>query len=103
MKVAASTYINQLKFFRLDLPILMGAWPSGSSFDVAKRHAEAIAPLIEGQIQELQNVVRLNTADPMRLRNELEKLCSLMTGVEDKNRFAKYVAMLDSLISDDAA
>ncbi|NJA05167.1 hypothetical protein HC024_05395 [Methylococcaceae bacterium WWC4] len=102
MNVSASIiYVNQLNLLREDLYSLMGAWPSGPSFDVANQHAEAIAPLIAGQIQELQDKVRLNSADPMKLRSELEKLCDLMTG-EEKSRFAEYVAMLDSLISDGA-
>lgn len=103
MKVPASTYIHQLRSLQQDLSIIMGAWPVDPSFDAAKKHAETIATLIAGQIQELQNApIHLNAADPMKLRSELKKLCSLMTKADEREKFAEYVAMLDSLICDGA-
>jgi len=104
MKIPTSTYITQLSLLREDLNAIMGDWPSEPIFDAVKKHAETIAPLIAGQIQELQNsATHLNVADPMKLRSELEKMCGLMTGADEKNKFAEYVAMLDSLISEGAA
>lgn len=104
MKVPTTTYINQLNLLKKDLSIIMEAWPPVPGLDVATKHADTIAPLIDGQIQELQNVaIRLNAANPIKLRSELEKLCSLMTRADERNKFAGYIAMLDTLISDGAA
>ncbi len=104
MKVPASTYINQLRSLQQDLSIILGAWPTDSSFDAAKRYAETIVTLVAGQIQELQNApIHLNAAAPMNLRSEIEKLHSLMTRADEQKKFAEYVAMLDTLISDGAA
>ena len=100
MKIPAKTYINQLKLLREDLSLLMKDWPSGSSFDAAKIHAEAMLPLIAGQIEALQeSPTKLNPVNPIMLRSELEKLHSMIPNENDKPNFSDYIAMLDSLIN----
>ena len=100
MKPTTSVYINQLNFLQLDLSNVMQTWPAGPSFDIAKQHANAIAPLIAGQVQTLQNSIRLNPCDPLALRSEVENLTNLMTNLDEKRKFNEYVAMLDSLITE---
>jgi hypothetical protein len=78
MKPTTSVYINQLNFLQLDLSNVMQTWPAGPSFDIAKQHANAIAPLIAGQVQTLQNSIRLNPCDPLALRSEVENLTNTL-------------------------
>jgi hypothetical protein len=100
MPIHTSSYINQLNLLLNDINSVMKTWPVGPSFDIAKQHADTIAPLIAGQIQALQNCIRLNPCDPMALHSEVEKLANLMTHADEKKKFAEYTAMLDSLISE---
>jgi hypothetical protein len=98
------TYINQLRSLQNDLDILMADWPEVPSFYEARRCAETIAPLVAGQIDVLINAsICLNEAEPMKLRSALEELLSLITGADEKRKFAEYVVMLDSLINDGLA
>jgi hypothetical protein len=99
MKYSSSVYIKQFKLFRNDLNILMEGWPSGPSFNVAKRHTEAIVPLIASQIGELQTAPHsLQLTGTMKLRSELKELCILMSD-DERKKFMEYDAMLDTLIN----
>lgn len=109
MKNSASTYITQLGFLQCDLVNIIKSTtePHNSSFDTvneeaAKKHAEAIASLIAGQIQELENAAfRLNDANPILLRKELEMLRELMRRPVDQKKLDEYLVMIDSLINDE--
>ena len=97
-----STYVVQLQLLKKDLQILMGDWPPGAAYDAARARAEAIAPLIEGQIQVLQDAAfQFHEADEISLRNELESLLSLLTDPNERERFSHYAALLDAHINED--
>jgi hypothetical protein len=100
MPYPATTYITQLRALQTDLDTVMTELSSDACFETANKIAMAASPLIAGEIGRLQKAqVKLNPSDPTVLRNLLEQLRALMKE-EDKDKFADYIAMLDSLISD---
>jgi hypothetical protein len=102
MKEPLSIYLLGLNQLQDDLFILMDDWPNDSSFNEAKIHAEKIAPLVAGQIEKIiATTSKCNEDNPISLRDELERLCDLMT-VSDASRFSQHVAMIDSLIDNEA-
>lgn len=103
MKIPVSAYLKQLKLLKNDLNTLMDNWPSGPRFNIVKKHAEAIAPLIAVQIQQLKNAESVDTADPVKLCCELIRLRGQMLGNEEIRKFTEYIDMLDSLIKEGVA
>lgn len=100
MSYPATTYITQLRALQTDLVTVMKELSSDACFAKANAIAKAAVPLIVGEIGRLQKAqVNLNPSDPAALRKLLEQLRALMKD-EDKNKFADYIAMLDSLINE---
>ncbi len=100
MLYPATTYITQLHALQTDLGTVMKELSSEACFKKAKEIAEAAAPLITGEIGRLQKAqVTLNPSDPAALRAKLAQLHTIIKDKE-KNKFAEYITMLDSLIND---
>jgi hypothetical protein len=58
------------------------------------------ARLVEGQLEALSKApITLHDADPIELRESLEKFLVLLPNKDDQARFRGHAAMIDSLIS----
>lgn len=75
MSNQSKPYVLQLQQLRGDLFTFMRDLPSGDTLSVAVAHAEKIASLVAGQLEELQGArLKLNKANPEQLYQELECL-----------------------------
>lgn len=100
MSYPATMYIKQLHSLRQDLDILMREWSPNINFDIAKKEAEAVLPLIQAEVENLKNMpVTSCLSSSLELRGHIESLCKLMED-ESKEQFEQYIAMLDSLINE---
>jgi len=101
MRISPDQYIKHLELLKEDLVKVMQAIPSGEAFTEAKVHADAIAPLIAGQLAMLQNASRpaieLNPSNPLALRAELDAFVAVLMDPVSRAKFTEYSAMLESL------
>lgn len=96
----SSTYIKELKILKSDFADAMKMHVPNSDYAVAKELAEKIARLVEGQLEALSKApITLHDADPIELRESLEKFLVLLPNKDDQARFRGHAAMIDSLIS----
>ncbi len=101
MKTPSSTFIRELTKLKSDLKEAMSRYVPKENFEAAKKLAEEIIHLVEGQIQVLANAaVKLNSHDPVRLRNALGEFAKLLPEQENQKLFCSYESMVDLLIEE---
>jgi hypothetical protein len=101
MPVPTLTYQKELQKLKLYLADAMKSYVPENSFNAARVLAEEIAPLIEGQLQVLAKAaIRLQEADPVRLRDALGEFAQLLPNSGDQEIFQGYKVMMDSLITE---
>ena len=102
-----NVYIRELQILQNDLNTVIKTW-TDDDFKKAEEIAKAALALVVGEINRLNNVsIEPNPSNPTmklqsnpeELQTKLEQLCALMKK-EDQRKFAEYIVMLDSLISD---
>jgi hypothetical protein len=96
MAYKAETYVDKLKKLKSELADTPNDYP-----DSFKSKVVPTIKLVNAQIKELSGVAQSgNIADPLKLRDYLEKLAEDHPFSKGSNKFNEHAAMIDSLINE---